>query len=109
MQTYGRKRGFLFGCLLGMIGGSVNLIAVCIYAEESTGSAFGLLCMGSAFLGFANGFVQFFRFAAAESWPERKGLAISITLLGFFLKLILLVMLNLHKCERWRYCCIDWT
>jgi hypothetical protein len=41
-----------------------------------------ILCIGSLLLGFTNGIVNFFRFAAADVIPHKRSYAISAVLFG---------------------------
>ena len=76
MKHYGRRAGFMFGALLGILGGVVCAGAV------SLGS-FWLLCLGTVLAGTYNAFGQQYRFAAADmSPPDWKPTAISLTLAG---------------------------
>lgn len=84
MARVGRQRGFMVGCVLGMIGAGV-----CIFSTWLQGDHHGpfwvnfiLLSIGSLFLGFGNGFANLFRFAAADVAPQRRSLAISVVLFG---------------------------
>jgi len=76
MKRYGRRFGFALGGTAGVIGGSTSAFA--IYH-----GSFTLFCIGSAIFGIANGFAQFYRFAAAEIVDESyKSRAISWVLAG---------------------------
>jgi MFS family permease len=76
MKRYGRRSGFALGGTAGVIGGSTSAFA--IYH-----GSFTLFCIGSAIFGIANGFAQFYRFAAAEIVDESyKSRAISWVLAG---------------------------
>ena len=76
MQRYGRRLGFSLGGFAGVGGGLAA--AVGIYQ-----GSFLLFCIGSALFGVANGFAQFYRFAAAEVVAaEDKNKAISWVLAG---------------------------
>ena len=59
MARVGRKRGFLLGATLGMLGGLVA-------AGGVFASSLLLLCMGTLLVGAYQGFAQFYRFAASE-------------------------------------------
>ncbi len=76
MKRYGRRVGFALGGTAGLIGGSTSALG--IYH-----GSFTLFCAGSAIFGIANGFAQFYRFAAAEIVDEAyKSRAISWVLAG---------------------------
>ncbi len=76
LQRYGRKTSFLAGCLSGICGGVIATAA--LYAEN-----FWLFCVGLVFAGMFGGFVQQFRFAAADTASEAfKPKAISRVLIG---------------------------
>ncbi len=76
MQKWGRRVGFTLGGTVGIVGGIVS--AVAIYHQS-----FVLFMFGSGLFGIANGFGQFYRFAAAEIVPpENKSKAISWVLAG---------------------------
>jgi len=76
MQRFGRRRGFMLGAGLGMLGALIAGFAVSI-------GSFWLLCFGTVFAGTYNAFGQQYRFAAADAAPpDWKGLAISLTLTG---------------------------
>ncbi len=76
MKRFGRRAGFTLGASAGFIGGIA--CAISIYQE-----IFVLFCIGSALFGVANGFAQFYRFAAAEVVEQDyKSRAISWVLAG---------------------------
>ena len=76
MQKMGRRVGFTLGGAVGVLGGIVS--ATAIYQQS-----FILFMFGSGLFGVANGFGQFYRFAAAEIVPpESKSKAISWVLAG---------------------------
>jgi len=76
MKRYGRRFGFALGGTAGLIGGSTSAFG--IYH-----GSFTLFCIGSAIFGIANGFAQFYRFAAAKIVHEAyKSRAISWVLAG---------------------------
>jgi MFS family permease len=76
MKRYGRRTGFTLGGIAGTLGGVVS--AVGIYEDS-----FALFCLGSGLFGVANGFAQFYRFAATEvAEPAYKSRAISWVLAG---------------------------
>lgn len=76
MKRVGRRPGFLFGTALGMVGAAVCVVA--IYQ-----ASFWLFTTGTFFMGASTMFVQFYRFAAAETAPpEFKATAISLVMAG---------------------------
>jgi len=76
MRRFGRRRGFMLGAGLGMLGALIAGFAVSI-------GSFWLLCFGTVFAGTYNAFGQQYRFAAADAAPpDWKSLAISLTLTG---------------------------
>ncbi len=76
MRRHGRRRGFLLGAATGFVGGLI--CAVSIYQGSFSG-----FCAGSVLIGIANGFGQFYRFAAAEvAEPSARAQAISWVLAG---------------------------
>ncbi len=76
MRRFGRRSGFMFGALLGILGGGVSALAVSI-------GSFWLLCCGTLLAGTYNAFGQQYRFAAADmATPDWKAKAISFTLAG---------------------------
>lgn len=76
MKRYGRRIGFALGGSAGLIGGSTSAFG--IYQ-----GSFTVFCIGSAIFGIANGFAQYYRFAAAEIVDESyKSRAISWVLAG---------------------------
>ncbi len=76
MKHYGRRVGFALGGTAGLIGGSTSALGIYL-------GSFTLFCAGSALFGVANGFSQYYRFAAAEIVDESyKSRAISWVLAG---------------------------
>lgn len=76
MRRFGRRNGFMFGALLGILGGIVSSTAVIV-------GSFWLLCIGTLFAGTYNAFGQQYRFAAADmATSDWKAKAISFTLAG---------------------------
>lgn len=76
MRRFGRRSGFMFGGLLGILGGIVSSTAVIV-------GSFWLLCLGTLFAGTYNAFGQQYRFAAADmATTDWKAKAISFTLAG---------------------------
>lgn len=65
MAWLGRKKGFLFGNLIGVIGAILAYIAV-------QNSQFALFCLATFLLGMAIGIGQQYRFAATENAPKAK-------------------------------------
>lgn len=59
MKRIGRRAGFLWGALIGGVGGAVACYALYI-------SSFWLFCLGMAGFGVSGGFSMFYRFAAAD-------------------------------------------
>lgn len=76
MKKFGRRAGFMFGAILGIVGGGVCSLAVTI-------QSFWLLCFGTLLAGTYNAFGLQYRFAAADMAPtDWKAKAISLTLAG---------------------------
>lgn len=76
MRQVGRRIGFSFGAILGLIG--AFLCAYGIFEAE-----FWLFTAGTIFVGACNAFVQFYRFAAADTANDSyKSTAISLVLAG---------------------------
>jgi MFS family permease len=76
MNRYGRRAGFLFSSLIGLVGGVIAIYAV-------TRHSFGLFCMASVMFGVYTGFGNYFRFVATEvAPPEHSNNAISYVLAG---------------------------
>eukprot|EP01124_Arcella_intermedia_P015003 TRINITY_DN21549_c0_g1_i1.p1 TRINITY_DN21549_c0_g1~~TRINITY_DN21549_c0_g1_i1.p1 ORF type:complete len:430 (-),score=96.53 TRINITY_DN21549_c0_g1_i1:16-1305(-) len=84
MAKVGRRLGFITGCASGIFGAGIAILSTWLYSYQITPFwvPFLLLSLGSLFLGFANGFVNLFRFAAADAIPHRRSLAISAVLFG---------------------------
>lgn len=71
----GRKRGFIVGSIMGIIGGAMGASAVALSSPA--------LVVASAFpVGCANGIGQHLRFAAMEVVDDAKSLAMTLTLSG---------------------------
>jgi MFS family permease len=71
MQRVGRRLGFQFGSVLGMLGASLSGYG--LYQAD-----FVLMCMGGLVLGYATANLQMYRFAAVElAPPEMRAKAIS--------------------------------
>ncbi|MBD2091661.1 MFS transporter [Microcoleus sp. FACHB-1515] len=64
MQRIGRQLGFMVGVLIGLAGASLAIAA--IFAAN-----FPLFCFSTILFGSFNGFVGFYRFAAAEIASEK--------------------------------------
>ena len=76
MKRFGRRVGFSLGGVVGALGGMISALA--IYHDS-----FSLFCLGSSLFGVANGFAQFYRFAATEVVESAyKSRAISWVLAG---------------------------
>jgi MFS family permease len=76
MKRIGRRRGFLAGCLFGIVGAAIATFG--IYT-----SSFWTLCAGTLVLGTYNAFGQYYRFAAADAaHADFKAKAISYVLAG---------------------------
>ena len=76
MRSIGRKRGFMLGTVIGVIG--LLLTGLAIKVEN-----FWYFCAALAINGIASGFVQQYRFAAADrGTKEYKPKAISTIMLG---------------------------
>ncbi len=76
MAKVGRRRGFMTGSLVAMIGSATCALALAL-------SSFALFCLGTAIIGVYTAFGLQYRFAAAEvAAPEFKAKAISLVLAG---------------------------
>lgn len=76
MRVRGRRRGFMTGSVLAMIG-------ACICAGAVMAKSFWGLCLGTFFVGCYNATGGFYRFAAADAVAgENKARAISLVLAG---------------------------
>lgn len=76
MKSFGRKRGFMLGCLIGISGMVFSGLAI---AAEN----FWLFCSALGVNGVSSGFVQQYRFAAADrGTAEFKPKAISLIMAG---------------------------
>lgn len=60
MAQIGRRAGFILGVLSGMIGAGVAAWAIWL-------SHFALFCLGGLLIGVSHAFVQYYRFAAADT------------------------------------------
>ncbi|HEX3537919.1 MAG TPA: MFS transporter [Stellaceae bacterium] len=76
MARIGRRGGFWIGALMGAAGAAIATLAV-------FRASFTLFCVGTYFIGIHNGFVQQYRFAAAEVADDGfRSKAISLVLAG---------------------------
>lgn len=76
MERIGRKRGFIFGAILG-------IIAACITTYAIIDTNFWLFTFGAMVTGFFNGFGNYYRFTAADSVATPlKSQAISWVMVG---------------------------
>lgn len=76
MRRVGRRPGFITGMLISATGALFSAASMAILS-------FALLCLGSFLVGFANAFVQQFRFAATDTAsPAFRPRAISLVLAG---------------------------
>jgi len=76
MARVGRRRGFMTGSLVAVVGSVTCACALWI-------SSFALYCLGTAIIGVYTAFGLQYRFAAAEvAAPEFKAKAISLVLAG---------------------------
>jgi predicted MFS family arabinose efflux permease len=76
MRRFGRRNGYLFGAMLGVIGG-------CVAALGIVWGSFAMFCIGTLTAGFYASYVQSYRFAAADSaTPAFKARAISYVMAG---------------------------
>lgn len=63
MQRLGRRGGFMFKSVVGLVGG-----AVCVAALAA--ASFALLVIGTFLLGIFSAFSQYYRFAAIDAAPD---------------------------------------
>lgn len=83
MGRYGRRAGFLLGAAAGGVGGALAVRALLI-------GSFELLVAAAAFTGVYQSFQGFYRFAAADTAPERlKPKAISWVFAGGLLSALI--------------------
>jgi MFS family permease len=76
MGRVGRRRGFMTGSVIGIIGSAVAALAVWLHS-------FPVYCLGTAIIGVYTAFGLQYRFAAAEvAEPSFKAKAISLVLAG---------------------------
>lgn len=59
MQRVGRRNGFLLGTFVGIAGASLSIYSLSV-------TSYWLFALSMAFLGLSNGFVGYYRFAAAD-------------------------------------------
>lgn len=60
MRRFGRRRGYLFGTMIGMISGLIAAAGIIL-------SSFVVFCLGTCMAGFYSSYVQSYRFAAADN------------------------------------------
>lgn len=76
MARVGRRRGFMMGSIIGVVGSALACLALWL-------RSFPLFCVATAIMGIYAAFGLQYRFAAAESAPPRlKAKAISLVLAG---------------------------
>jgi len=76
MKRYGRRAGFILGCVFGMAGGALAAAAMALHS-------FGLLCVAALVAGVYTGSGGFYRFAAADTTSaDFRSKAISLVLAG---------------------------
>jgi MFS family permease len=76
MHRIGRRMGFQVGIAAGLVGSLLSLQAM-------ISSSFILFCVGTTFLGCANAFTQYYRFAATDTaTPDFRPTAISMVMAG---------------------------
>ena len=75
MSRVGRGKGFAIGALTGSVG---FLLAAAAMALQS----FAAFLLAAFLVGASNAFAQQYRFAAAESAPDRAAQAVSLVLIG---------------------------
>ncbi len=76
MKRYGRRAGFSFGSLMGIVGAGVCALAVYLHG-------FWLLCLGTLITGAYNAFAIQYRFAAADmAAADFRAKAIALVLAG---------------------------
>jgi len=76
MRRFGRRAGYLFGAILGAIGGLVS--AAGIYQQT-----FVLFCIGTVIAGLYGSYVQSYRFAVVDGAPnEMRPRLISLVMFG---------------------------
>jgi MFS family permease len=76
MKRIGRRAGFTFGTLVGMVGAVICSWAIYV-------GSFWLFCFGAVVFGAYNAFGQYYRFAAADVAPvDFRSKAISLVIAG---------------------------
>ena len=76
MKRIGRKRGFMVGALIGIIGGLIMAAATYV-------ASFWLFALGNTIFGVSAAFTLFYRFAAAEAADDAfRPKAISLVMAG---------------------------
>ena len=76
MRRFGRRNGYIFGGLHGVVGGSIAALAI-VWGD------FVMFCIGTLIAGFYGSYVQSYRFAATDSaTPAFRARAISYVLAG---------------------------
>lgn len=76
MKTHGRRRGFMTGSALAILGAVICAVAVML-------KSFWGLCLGTFFIGCYNATGGFYRFAAADAvGGDNRARAISLVLVG---------------------------
>jgi predicted MFS family arabinose efflux permease len=76
MRSYGRRNGYVFGAMLGVIGGVISALGI-VWGD------FVMFCVGTTICGFYASYVQSYRFAAADSaTPAFRARAISYVMAG---------------------------
>lgn len=76
MRRYGRRAGLSLGAVIYAAGGALGFVAI-------LSASFSLFALSCILTGFAQSFIQYYRFAAADTAPEDfKSKAISLVLAG---------------------------
>lgn len=76
MKRSGRRFGFIVGTLTGIVGSGLGVFAVLM-------GSFPLFCLATTVFGIFNGFVGYYRFAAADAASETfRAQAISLVIAG---------------------------
>lgn len=76
MKRSGRRFGFVVGTVIGLIGSGLGVFAVLV-------GSFPLFCLATTVFGIFNGFVGYYRFAAADAASEAfRAQAISLVVAG---------------------------
>jgi len=83
MERVGRRGGFLLGTAVGVLGASLSIYSLML-------ANFGLFTLAMMLLGLANGFVGYYRFAAADIADEAfRSQAISWVIAGGIIAAVL--------------------